>query len=264
MALDNRVIIVTGGGSGIGRATANRLAKDGAKVVVADIDDKAGAKVVDDLKAAGKPALFVGVDIAERLNIHNLLAATLEEFGQVDGLVNNAALMDTGDFLTLPVDEYERVLRVSLTAPFILSQAVAKLMVEQVSAGQKPGAIVNITSVNAEFALADHVAYSVAKGGLKQLTKAMALSLAPHGIRVNAVGPGTVRTPMVKAVLSDEASEARILSRTPLGRFGRPSEIAAIVAFLLSDEASYITGTTVYADGGRLALNYTVPVKEKR
>jgi NAD(P)-dependent dehydrogenase (short-subunit alcohol dehydrogenase family) len=132
-----------------------------------------------------------------------------------------------------------------------------------VEEGSAPGSIVNMSSVNAIFALPDHVAYTVAKGGLAQLTKAMALALADKSIRVNAIGPGSIMTEMLEQVASDKAITNRILSRTPMGRFGEPSEIAAIAAFLASDEASYITGTTIYADGGRLALNYTVDVKGK-
>jgi glucose 1-dehydrogenase len=123
-----------------------------------------------------------------------------------------------------------------------------------------PGAIVNMSSINEKFALPDHVAYSISKGGISQLTKAMAIALAPLGIRVNAVGPGTIETPLLENVIRDASFRAKVLSRTPLGRFGRPEEIAAIVAWLASDEASYVTGTTIFADGGRLPLNYVVPV----
>ncbi len=119
-----------------------------------------------------------------------------------------------------------------------------------------------MSSINERFGLPDHVAYSISKGGISQLTKAMAVALAPHGIRVNAVGPGTIDTPILAGVIKDTAFRAKVLSRTPLGRFGRPEEIAAIVAWLASEEASYVTGTTLFADGGRLPLNYVVPVAE--
>jgi glucose 1-dehydrogenase len=119
-----------------------------------------------------------------------------------------------------------------------------------------------MSSINAVFALPDHIAYSISKGGINQLTKAMAIALAPHGIRVNAVGPGTIHTPLLEAVIKDAAFRGKVLSRTPMGRFGQPEEVAAIVAWLASDEASYVTGTTLYADGGRLPLNYVVPVDE--
>jgi glucose 1-dehydrogenase len=134
-------------------------------------------------------------------------------------------------------------------------------MVERVGEGGAPGAIVNMSSVNAVFAIANQVPYSISKGGINQLTKVMALALAPHGIRVNAIGPGSIATDMLGSVMDDAEARKRILSRTPLGRIGEPSEIASIAAFLVSDDASYITGQTIYADGGRLPLNYTVPVK---
>jgi NAD(P)-dependent dehydrogenase (short-subunit alcohol dehydrogenase family) len=135
-------------------------------------------------------------------------------------------------------------------------------MVEQIEQGEKPGSIVNMSSINDTFAIANQVPYSVSKGGVSQLTKVMALSLAEHGIRVNAVGPGSIMTDMLASVADNPEALARILSRTPLGRIGDPSEIAAVTAFLLSSDASYVTGQTIYADGGRMPLNYTVPVKE--
>ena len=156
------------------------------------------------------------------------------------------------------------MLRVNLKGTFLCSQAVARHMVERIKAGGRPGAIVNMSSVNAVFAIADQVPYSVSKGGLTQLTRVMALSLAQHGIRVNAIGPGSIATEMLELVMTDPRCGSTILSRTPLGRIGEPHEIAAVAAFLASDEASYITGQTIYADGGRLPLNYTVPVREVR
>ena len=136
-------------------------------------------------------------------------------------------------------------------------------MVAQVKAGGPPGAIINMSSINAVVAIANQVPYCVSKGGLDQLTKVMALSLAPYRIRVNAIGPGSIMTDILKSVATDKEAKRRLLARTPLGRIGAPEEIAAIAAFLAGDDASYITGQTLYADGGRLGLNYTVPVKEE-
>ena len=133
-------------------------------------------------------------------------------------------------------------------------------MVAQVQAGRPPGAIINMSSINAVMAIPAQLAYVTSKGALAQLTKAMALGLAPHGIRVNAIGPGTIATDILKGVMTDDQAKNRILSRTPLGRFGEPEEIAKVAVFLAGDDASYITGQTIYPDGGRLALNYTVPV----
>jgi len=176
-------------------------------------------------------------------------------------LVNNAAILAGGEFLDLEEADFDRVIRTNLKGAFLCGQAVARHMVERIGAGAKPGAIVNLSSVNAVFALPNQVPYSVSKGGISSLTKVMALALAPHGIRVNAIGPGSIITEMLGTVMADDAARKRILSRTPIGRIGDPAEIAAIAAFLASDQASYVTGQTIYADGGRLALNYTVPVK---
>ena len=181
-------------------------------------------------------------------------------------LVNNAGVLDDAPFLDLPTEEFDRIIGVNLRGAFLMGQAVARQMVKQgVPDGGRhvaAGAIVNMSSVNAVFALPDHVAYSISKGGINQLTKAMAISLAPHAIRVNAVGPGTIQTPLLDGVIKDAAFRTKVLSRTPIGRFGQPDEVAAIVAWLASEESSYVTGTTVYADGGRLPLNYVVPVRE--
>jgi NAD(P)-dependent dehydrogenase (short-subunit alcohol dehydrogenase family) len=175
--------------------------------------------------------------------------------GRIDILVNNAGITHAADFLDLAEEDFDRVLRVNLKSMFLCGQAVAKSMV----ADGVRGAIVNMSSVNAVLAIANQVPYVVSKGGVNQLTKVMALALAPHGIRVNAIGPGTIATEMARqAVLADEASRRRILSRTPLRRLGEPGEVAAVAAFLASDDASYLTGQTIYPDGGRLGLNYTV------
>lgn len=260
MRLENKVAIVTGAARGIGYACAERLAADGAKVVLADIDEKGGKKAVTDLKDAGHKVTFVECDVGEKLDIRNLVKATVGAHGQIDILVNNAAVIDSAPVLDLDEKDFDRVLRVNLRGSFLLAQAVARQMVAQVEGGGAPGSIINMSSVNAVFALPDHAAYSIAKGGLAQLTKALALALAPQGIRVNAIGPGSIMTPMLEAVATDKAVTNRILSRTPMGRFGEASEIAAIAAFLASDDASYVTGTTIYADGGRMPLNYTVDV----
>jgi glucose 1-dehydrogenase len=263
MLLEGKVAIVTGAAQGIGRACAERLAREGAKVLLADVNDEAGPKVATAITSAGGEAAFHSCDVSERLDVHNLIADALERFNRIDILVNNAAVIDDRPFLELEEAEFDRVLKVNLKGFFLCSQAAARQMVKQVTAGQgEPGAIINMSSVNAWFGLPDHVAYSVSKGGIAQLPKSMAIALAPHGIRVNAVGPGTIETPLIEDVIKDEAFRKKVLSRTPLGRFGKPEEIAAIVAWLASNQASYVTGTTIYADGGRMPLNYVVPLPE--
>lgn len=259
MALDGKIAIVTGGAQGIGNAIARRFLQDGASVMIADTNDRDGAIAAKELSAMG-PVRFASADVSSKLDVHNLVAATIEAFGDIDILVNNAGIVHGANFLDLSEEDFDRVLRINLKGSFLCGQAVARHMVEKVKNGGAPGTIINMSSINAVLAIPDQVAYSVSKGGVSQLTKVMALALASYGIRVNAVGPGSIRTEMLEAVISDAAAKQRMLSRTPLGRIGEPSEIAAVAAFLASDDASYVTGQTIYADGGRLPLNYTVPV----
>jgi glucose 1-dehydrogenase len=261
-SLEGRVALITGGGNGIGRACAERFARDGAQVAVADINSAEGQAVASALRDDGHEAMFLQCDVAKSDEVRATVERTVDAFGSVDILVNNAAIIKGIDFLEISEADFDAVLNVNLRGAFLMAQAVARQMVAQVKAGRRPGSVVNMSSVNAVFAIANQVPYSVSKGGLNQLTKVMALSLAEYGIRVNAIGPGSINTRILKTVMTDEAARAKLLSRTPLGRIGEPEEIAAVAAFLASDDASYITGQTIYADGGRLPLNYTVPVKK--
>ena len=255
------VTIITGGAQGIGYAIAERFLRDKAKVIIADIDNKAGKAAESALNKIG-PAKFVTCNVAEKLDVHNLITDAIDTYGQIDCLVNNAGMVVKSDFLEISEEDFDRVLDVNLKGAFLCSQATARHMVRHVENGGEPGSIINITSINAIFAIADQVPYSVSKGGLNQLTKVMALALAKHGIRVNAIGPGSIMTQILESVASDPDAKKTILSRTPLGRIGSPSEIASVAAFLASSEAGYITGQTIYADGGRLGLNYTVEVSD--
>lgn len=259
-ALERKTAIVTGGAQGIGLAIAERFVEEGMKVIIADIDDSAGHNAADRLSKIGE-ALYVHCDVADRLDVRNLLAKSLEAYGEIDVLVANAGIVHTADFLDVEEADFDRVIGVNLKGVFLTCQAVAKHMVERVEAGEKPGTIITMSSVNAELAIPNQVPYVASKGGVRQLTKVMALSLAKHGIRVNAIGPGTIMTEMVEKVLADDDIRNRMMTRTPLGRIGDASEIASIAAFLASDQASYVTGQTLYVDGGRLGLNYTVPVE---
>ena len=257
--LENKVAIVTGGARGIGFAIAKRYLAEGAKVVIADIEEKAGSGAAASL---GANCRFVRADVGDAKDARQLVAETLA-FGGLDILVNNAGIIHAADFLDLAEADFDRVLRVNLKGAFLVGQAAAKQMVAQVKAGRTPGTIINMSSINAVVAIPNQVPYSVSKGGLNQLTKVMALALAPHGIRVNGIGPGSIMTEILQAVATDKEAKRRLLSRTPLGRIGGAEEISALACFLASSDASYITGQTIYADGGRLGLNYTVPVKEE-
>jgi glucose 1-dehydrogenase len=247
----DKVALVTGAAQGIGLASAQRLAEEGAIVIGSDLQDS----VIDAMRALG--GLGVVADMGSQADIQRLFDTAIETYGRIDVLVNNAAVTSPASFLDYPLDEFERVLRINLVSAFSASQRFARELVKR-GAG---GAIVNMSSINGQVALPNQTAYVTSKGGLNQLTKVMAISLAQYNIRANAIGPGTILTEMSKArVLATEESRNRILSRTPLGRPGEVSEIASVVAFLASEDASYMTGQVVYVEGGRLALNYVVDV----
>ena len=249
--LHDRHAIVTGAARGIGLAIAERFAAEGARVTMVDVAEDAGRAAASRIPNA----TFATADVSNSADVARVVRDATAGGASIHILVNNAGITHACEFLDLAEADFDRVLRVNLKSMFLCGQAVARSMV----AGGVRGAIVNLSSVNAVLAIGNQIPYTVSKGAINQLTKAMAISLAPHGIRVNAIGPGTIATEMARqAVLGDEASRRKILSRTPLGRLGEPPEIAATAAFLASDESSYFTGQTLYPDGGRLALNYTV------
>jgi glucose 1-dehydrogenase len=240
--------VVTGAANGIGAAIAARFAAEGASVILADIDLDRAAALAERL---GQRALRT--DVARKADIDSLFAQVERDWGTLDILVNNAGITHAAALDELTEEDFDRVIAVNLKSALFATQNAARLM------GQG-GSIINMSSVNAVLAIPTQIPYAISKGGMKQLTTVTAQALAPRGIRVNAIGPGTILTDMGRAILEDEAQTRRVLSRTPLGRCGEPEEIAAIALFLASDESSYITGQTLYADGGRLGLNYTVPL----
>lgn len=244
-----RIALITGAAQGIGLACAEALAEDGCQVMLADIQGETVLEQAARLGGAGYVC-----DMGDAAAIGKLFDDIEAQHGPVSVLVNCAGIAKPGDFLETALEDWEQVLRVNLTGTFLATQRAAKTMVAEGIAG----AIVNMSSINAQVAIPAIAAYCASKGGVMQLTKASALALAPHGIRVNAVGPGSIDTAMMAGINADTAAMARLLSRTPLGRVGEPREIGDVVAFLASDKASYMTGETVYVDGGRLGLNYTV------
>jgi NAD(P)-dependent dehydrogenase (short-subunit alcohol dehydrogenase family) len=259
--LEGRVVVITGASNGIGAACARRLAQDGARIALWDVADAAGEALAAELAAAGAGARYVHCNVAVRAEVESAVAATVKAFGRIDGLVNNAGIFRAAEFLDVSEEDWDAVIDVNLKGAFLVGQACARQMVAQGDSIKGKGAIVNMSSVNGITAIATIASYNASKGGINQLTRAMALGLADHGIRVNAVAPGTIATELARsAVLTSDDARQRILGRTPMKRLGEPEEIAGAVGFLLSDAASYITGEIVYIDGGRLALNYTVPV----
>jgi len=258
MRLENKVAIVTGAARGIGLAIAKRFAAEGAALVLADINAEGGAAAAEAIEADGGKASFMACDVGDGAQAAALAGAAMESYGALDVCVCNAAIISAADFLELAEEDFDRVLRTNLKGSFLVGQAAAKAMVKT----GKGGSIINMSSVNGLMAIANQTPYNVSKGGINQLTRVMALSLADKGIRVNAIGPGTILTEMAQTILTDDAARRMILSRTPMGRLGHVDEVARIALFLATEESSYITGQIIYCDGGRMALNYVVPVDE--
>jgi len=246
--LAGKSAIITGAARGIGREIARRFASEGCTVFLSDIDSEGLEAAARELGCRSQPA-----DAGRRADIERMMDLALGQLGKLDILVNNVGMTHAATIQELSEVDFDRVLAVNLKSAFLASQIAAPSMI-----AQGGGAIVNMSSVNAILTIPTQIPYAVSKGGLNQLTKVLAVALAPHNIRVNAIGPGTIMTDLARTIMVDEAARQRILSRTPLGRCGEPEEVAAIASFLASDDASYVTGQTIYADGGRLALNYTV------
>lgn len=254
--LQGKVSIITGAANGIGQACARLFAEQGAKVVLADIQDAPGQALAQELQAQGQQASYVHCDVGRKADVDALVQQVLALHGRIDVLVSNAGIFKASPFLEVSESDFDEVLRVNLKGAFLMGQAAARAM--KASGG---GAIVHMSSVNGVMAIPEIASYNVSKGGINQLTRAMALALADDGIRVNAVAPGTIATELArKAVLTSDAARTKILSRTPMKRLGEPEEVARTVAFLASDASSYITGEILTVDGGRMALNYTVAV----
>jgi len=243
------VALVTGAAQGIGKACAEALAEDGYHVVLADVQDS----VKDVAAALGGTGLIC--DMADPAAITAMFDHIEGEIGPVTALVNNAGVAMPGDFLDYDLEAFERVININLRGVFVALQRAGRTMVDK---GIK-GAIVNMSSINALVAIPSIPAYCASKGGVMQLTKSASLALAQHGVRVNAVGPGSIDTEMMAGVNADPGAMKMVMSRTPMLRVGTPQEIANVVAFLCSAKASYITGETIYVDGGRIGMNYLSP-----
>lgn len=250
MGLQDKIAIITGAANGIGAATARRFADEGARVVVADRDVAHGESVVVAIREQGGQALFCACDVAVETQVEQVLETTLHTWGAPDVVVNNAGWQLNKPLLDTTTEEFNAVLQTNLTSMFMFTRNAARLMIE---AG-KGGAVVNVCSTFAVVGSPGYTAYHASKGGVASFTRAAAISLMPHHIRVNAVGPGTVDTPGLHSGARDTGDEAKglqsFLALQPLKRFGRPEEIAEVIAFLAADEAGFVTGALWMADGG--------------
>ncbi|MBU3964520.1 SDR family oxidoreductase [Patescibacteria group bacterium] len=249
--LNGKVAIVTGARRGMGRTHSLLLAQAGARVVVSDIDLKECEKVVAEIKKAGGQAIVVKCDVTNKKDIDQMVSKTIKEFGKIDILVNNAGICQFKPFLELTEEEWDRTLDINLKGYFLCAQAVGKEM-----AKQKSGVIINIASVamgQVGVGFPNIVHYCASKGGIAAMTEALAVELAPYNIRVNAVAPGMIETPMIDPIKQDPKAMEAILAKVPMRRVAKPEEVSNLVVFLASDESSYMTGSMVVIDGGWLA-----------
>jgi glucose 1-dehydrogenase len=246
-ALQDKVAIVTGGNTGIGAAVVSELAAQGAKVVIDYVSNKEAEDELErKLAALNEPAVGVEADVSKVADLQKLVDAAVSNFGRLDILVNNAGIETRTSVLDTTEDQYEKVLAINLKSAFFGTQLAAKQMMVQGGGGR----IINMTSVHEDWPMPGNTPYCLSKGGMRMLTRTAGLELAPHGILVTGVGPGAVDTPINASTVSNPELLAKLNSAIPIGRLAEPSEIASVVAFLAGPGASYVTATTLFADGG--------------
>ncbi len=263
MLLKDKIAIVTGAAGGLGLAIATSFAEHGCKVITSDVTDDQGERAAETLRDQGHDVTYRHCDVTKRADIQAVIDYAVETHGRLDIMMANAGIVAVSDPLELSEEDYDRVMAVNLKGVFLSGQLAAQQMLKQPEdeTGSK-GNIINMSSANAVLTIPEIAPYVMSKGGVNQWTKAFAIRLAQEGVRVNAIGPGSIATEMFQTVAANPEKMRAIMSRTPMGRPGRPDEIGKIAVFLASDLSSYITGQTIYPDGGRMGLNYTVPVKD--
>jgi len=245
--LHDRVAVITGGDTGIGRAISIAMAAEGAKVAIDYYGDRAPADgVVHEITGAGGLAIAVSADVSNPQDVETLFGTAVERFALVDILVNNAGIEEKHPFLEMPFDVFQKVLAVNLSGAWLCAQAAAKRMVHQ----KRGGRIINISSVHEELAMPTNAPYCATKGGLRMLARTIAVELAPHGITVNNICPGAVDTPMDQPLKAHPEEYEKLLNEIPLHRMAKPEEIAAMCVYLASEEAAYVTGGSFFIDGG--------------
>ena len=248
MRLKNKVAIVTGAGSGIGRSIALTFAREGAKVVVADLNEKGGLETVDLVKKEKEEAIFVKVDVSQAENIDQMVEVCLKEFGQVDILVNNAGIVKMSPLHETTEEDWDKILGVNLKSVFLSSKKVLPIMLSQ-----GKGKIINVASIAGLVGFSNLGAYCASKGGIIALTREMALEYAPQKINVNCIAPGVIKTAMTKEMLADETTRKSLESSTPYPRLGEPEDIAQAAVYLASDESDFVNGEILVVDGGWIA-----------
>lgn len=260
MLLKDKIAVVTGASGGLGRACAEAFLREGAKVLISDVNDDKGAATAE---ALGSGCTYMRCDVTQKADVQALIDAAVAAHGRVDIAVANAGIVHACDPLELDEADYERVMAVNMKGVLFTGQLAARQMMRQdPDAHGQRGAIINMSSCQDSIVIPEIAPYVISKGGIRQWTKALGIRLATEGVRVNAIGPGSIATEMFASIASNPEKMKTIMSRTPMGRPGEPMEIGNIAVFLASHLSTYMTGETVYADGGRLGLNYTVPVNE--
>lgn len=258
--MSGRSVIITGAARGVGAACARLFAENGDQLVLADIDEAAGRAFTEELVSQKTKATFVHADVSSRLDVHNIIAEALDAYGRVDVLAHMVLARFNQDFLTTNEDDFDRVYATNVRGAFLINQAVAKQFAKQAANADtevtEGAAIVNMGSTEAITAAADHVAFAASQGGLLQMTRGVAMALSAHGARANVIGIGAI-----KGDTEEFDDRKSVRASTPLMRIGDPAEAAAVVHFLASDAASYITGQCIYVDGGRLAQHYQATTK---
>jgi glucose 1-dehydrogenase len=249
MRLRDKVAVVTGSGTGIGQAIAVAFAAEGASVVVDYVGKtEVSEETLGKISGVGGKSLGVDADISSPEDVARLIQKTVETFGKLDIFVNNAGIEKKFAFVDFPLVEWQKIMAVNLTGPFLCSQAAAKQMIKQ----GKGGRIINISSIHEDLPMPTNAPYCATKGGLRMLMRTIAVELAPHQITVNNIGPGAIFTPIDLDVENDAKLNAQILAEIPMGRWGKPEEVAQLAVYLASDDAAYVTGSTHFIDGGML------------
>jgi NAD(P)-dependent dehydrogenase (short-subunit alcohol dehydrogenase family) len=246
--LTDKIAIVTGGGSGIGRRVAMAFSEFGAKLLIADIDQKAADLVVSEIKSKGGEAIAIRMDVTHPEEVHEMVHTAANTFGRIDILFNNAGISIRGPAESFSLEDWNKVIAVDLTGMFICAQAVGKVMIKQ---GR--GKIINTASVSAKLGHPGNLAYAAAKHGVVGMSKVMAVEWGKYGVSVNCIGPGVINTPMTMKAFSDTEKYQELVRKVPLGRLGEPGDLIGAAVFLASEASNYVTGQTIYIEGGRMS-----------